>query len=342
MKFLLQTRYLAVLICFLGAVTVKAQTPTPVSSGQIVTVTTLDDGNDTICDTHCTLREAIQNASWGTVIKYAATLRGESNLGERLIIQNKNIEIQGPTEKSFDLTLVSADMAGETIQIYSDTQVKIKNITIKMSRIGNYGTLILDRISVTGNEFTIGLVGDLNATTNVKNSLFYELGIGIINSGTLNVENSTFYKLDGAGIMTMDGVSYIYNSTFAEIDGINGAIFTRRYNGQGAMSVVANSIMSVNNPRAGACSGELNHAGANIQFPGTQCGSTIKSIAPKFADFGDHGGATWTLALQPDSPAIGFGIPSVCRQIGNLDQRGKVRLTADDSACDTGAFEFAR
>ncbi len=341
MKFFLQTRYLAVLICFWGAVTVRAQTPTPVSSGQILTVTTLDDGNDNVCDTHCTLREAIQDASWGTVIKYAATLRGESNLGGRLIIQNKNIEIQGPTDKSLDLTLVGANVASEKIQILSGTQVKIKNITIKAGRIGNYGDLTLDGVTITGsNALATGLVN--HGIAHIANSLFYELEIGMINSDSLDIQNSTFYKITDTGMMTTDGTSYVQNSTFAEMSGVGGAIYTRQYFIQGGRLILTNSIVTTSNPHIGACSGTLEDGGGNIQFPRTNCGSTIKSIAPKFADFGDHGGATWTLALQPDSPAIGLGVPSICRQVGNLDQRGKVRLTADDSTCDAGAFEFAR
>jgi len=328
-----------VCVLYFAARTVQgiAQTPTP--SGQILTITKLADTDDGICDNDCTLREAIENASWGAVIKYAANLRGTSNLGDYLTIQNKNVEIQGPTDKSFDLTLIGANYAGETIQVLRDSQVKIKNLTIKKGRIGNYGTLTLEGISITGNDQTTGLVSGIDSTTNVTNSLFFQLDIGLINGGTLNMNNSTFYRISHTGMMTTDGVSYVNNTTFAEIDGIGGAVYTRHYGLSGGRLVLANSIVSNKNSFIGACSGEIEDGGGNLQFVLKSCGGNIISADPLLADFGDHGGPTWTVALQAKSPAIGGGIASICKQVGNTDQRGITRLSDNDQTCDIGAYE---
>jgi hypothetical protein len=47
------------------------------------------------------------------------------------------------------------------------------------------------------------------------------------------------------------------------------------------------------------------------------------------------------MALDAGSPAIGAGVSTICRNdaVGNVDQRGFMRVTEDDSTCDSGAYE---
>ncbi len=56
----------------------------------------------------------------------------------------------------------------------------------------------------------------------------------------------------------------------------------------------------------------------------------------------NNGGATQTIALQADSPAINAGDESVCAAapVNNLDQRGYVRRGVGSTNCSIGAYEF--
>jgi hypothetical protein len=63
--------------------------------------------------------------------------------------------------------------------------------------------------------------------------------------------------------------------------------------------------------------------------------SSRNDVNPKLGAFGDHGGATPTLALLPDSPAIDAVTSGACPE---TDQRGVPRPSG--ARCDIGAFEF--
>ncbi|MBR8835886.1 MAG: hypothetical protein DSM106950_18165 [Stigonema ocellatum SAG 48.90 = DSM 106950] len=53
-----------------------------------------------------------------------------------------------------------------------------------------------------------------------------------------------------------------------------------------------------------------------------------------------NGGPTQTIALLPDSPAIGAGDPTILPTDPTTDQRGLPRR-ASDGRTDIGAFEFS-
>ncbi len=59
------------------------------------------------------------------------------------------------------------------------------------------------------------------------------------------------------------------------------------------------------------------------------------------AGLADNGGPTKTIALQPDSPAVG-AIPASSGMCQATDQRGAIRTSATDTTCDIGAFELNR
>jgi hypothetical protein len=55
----------------------------------------------------------------------------------------------------------------------------------------------------------------------------------------------------------------------------------------------------------------------------------------------DNGGPTQTIALEPDSPAIGGGDSAVCANmpVNGIDQRGFVRPGVGHTQCSIGAYE---
>jgi hypothetical protein len=83
--------------------------------------------------------------------------------------------------------------------------------------------------------------------------------------------------------------------------------------------------------------------GHNLQWPGTDCGSTIPSLDPLLdvAGLTDNGGPTQTIALLPGSPAINAGDPDVCENppVNGVDQRGYVRPGSGHGQCSIGAYE---
>ena len=114
-----------------------------------------------------------------------------------------------------------------------------------------------------------------------------------------------------------------------------------------------NSIIA-GSSSGGSCSGPglLIDGGHNLQYPGSDCGETIRSLEPSLDPAGlqDNGGATQTLALctareEPAgcaeaSPAIDGGDQAVCRgSVGNRDQRGFVRPGIGHAKCSIGAYE---
>lgn len=80
--------------------------------------------------------------------------------------------------------------------------------------------------------------------------------------------------------------------------------------------------------------------GNNMEFPQPKpqdssdvtCVQNIMVADPKLGMLDDNGGATQTIMLQSDSPAIDTGNPATCAP---RDQRGKSRY----NACDIGAYE---
>ena len=149
----------------------------------------------------------------------------------------------------------------------------------------------------------------------------------------LNVLNSTFVgAVNREGIVVTSGLA---NVVFSTIVGANlgvGSIPTTR---------LSNSIL-----REVKCSAIVDD-GLNLQFQSTGCPGSIPAtnpdLDPRFLE--NNGGPTPTIALRPDSPAIGAIAIGDCIDQNNkpvtTDQRGFGRPDpSDPSHCDIGAYEF--
>jgi hypothetical protein len=133
-------------------------------------------------------------------------------------------------------------------------------------------------------------------------------------SGTLTVQNSTLSGnsviTDGGGIYNYGTLNYyntlIANSTSGE-DCINGS--------DGIIRDNVNNLVE-----DGTCS---------------DSGVNFLTGDPLLGPLADNGGATWTHALLPGSPAID-AVPVISCTV-TTDQRGVVR--PQGAACDIGAYE---
>lgn len=103
---------------------------------------------------------------------------------------------------------------------------------------------------------------------------------------------------------------------------------------------IRNTLLDTNKPIN--CLGTIVLGGGNIES-GDSCGlspaeSNVKEMG--LAGLEDNGGGTRTHALEPESPAIDFGIDANCSA---TDQRGILRVDVPGvgtGICDSGAFEF--
>jgi hypothetical protein len=122
---------------------------------------------------------------------------------------------------------------------------------------------------------------------------------------------------EGGGAFNQTGSLYAKNSIIAgNRDGVSGNDCEK-----GSGTVTSYGYNLVENP-------------GNCVFNATH---DITGTAPSLGPLQDNGGDTWTHALLPDSPAIGWG--SCTDSNGypiTIDQRGKPRV----GDCDIGAYEY--
>ncbi len=117
------------------------------------------------------------------------------------------------------------------------------------------------------------------------------------------------------------------------------------FKGEGAEISLKNTILADNTTpnqySALSCHEPLIDGGGNMQWPAekpsgsedTPCVPGIEFADPILRELGDYGGPVPTAALDPASPAVGFGTD--CPPPG-VDARGETR----EAPCDSGAFEL--
>ena len=230
------------------------------------------------------------------------------------------------------------------------------------------GTLSVIGSTLSDSEsFGIAInVGSGATTTNIIDSTISGNTFGGIETeasnattSKLNITNSTIAgNKGGAGISLTRLTLNVSNSTISnnEVAGIRNMI-----TGGNGVWTVKSSIIAANAGGFGDVAGAFTSGGFNlIGNPGTstgfsnganndQVGASGSPLDPKLDPLGlkDNGGPTFTIALQPDSPAIDKGTSAALS--GNLDkdQRQVFARTFDDAAVansgdgtDVGAFEL--
>ena len=241
------------------------------------TVTKTADTNDGVCDTDCSLREAIAVAN-GTVandiIEFDATLFGAAQTitlgGTTLTIANNGTLTINGTGAS--VLTVSGNNVSQVFLVNSGATAEISGLTVTAGRNtgGNGGgivanstsTLTLRSLRIMGNfgQSGGGILALSGSAVNLSDSTVSNndsarasgsLGGGIQNNlGTVNISNSTFTGNNaafGGGIFN-NGSMTISNSTFSGNTANNGAGIANgaSFTGGGSTITINNSTISGN------------------------------------------------------------------------------------------------
>lgn len=231
-----------------------------------------------------------------------------------------------------------------------------------------FGTLhVIGSTLADSESFAIGInIGSGSTTTNIVDSTISGNTFGGIETeasnattSKLNITNSTISgNKGGAGLSLTRLTLNVSNSTITnnEVAGIRNMI-----TGGNGVWTVKSSIIAANGGGFGDVAGAFTSGGFNlIGNPGTstgfangvsndQVGTPGSPLDPKLDPLGlkDNGGPTFTIALQPDSPAIDKGTSAALSGTLDKDQRQVFARTFDDATIansgdgtDVGAFEL--
>ncbi len=338
-------------------------------------VTKLTNSNDLVCDTDCSLREAVHTAglNFGTdTITFAANVFGTlSTGGSEILIQNQNVNIVGYPTLTAETLIVSG---GNTNRIFhlNNATANISGMTLANGEAGagfggailseNNSNLTLNKTIVRNNSaaaygaiYLSGGTGHITNTTINNNSANTGLAIGV--SGTLNMANTTVsanFDADGGtgiGAIYITGTANIRNSTIAfnrTSGGTGGGIYS-----DGTLNI-GNTIVSNNiaatSPDIHRASGVITSVGGNLVqntngFPlGTfsQTNDAV-NVDPLFGTLQDNGGNVTTHSLMPNSPASNGGVninavDPFDNSVLVKDARGNVDRILNLTV-DKGAFE---
>ena len=212
-----------------------------------LTVTETKDSDDGTCDAHCSLREAIAEASSGDSIEvpagtYTLTLRFELTIDKSLTITGAgsgDTIIQAAPQlkvaefRVFNITGANVAISGATVR-HGDFKIVSSG---GGGAIANSGTLTLADSTISS-SYASSFIGDVG-------------GGGVYNTGTLRVINSTISgnvaKLGGGVFNTKDGTVLLENSTVRD-NFTSNREGGRIYNDDGTLTV-NNSIVTGNGCR---------------------------------------------------------------------------------------------
>jgi CSLREA domain-containing protein len=221
-----------------------------ISQGQVqashsLTVNTLADSNDGICDaSDCTLRDAIASAESGAKIKFATGLTGTITfaMGEAEIV--RDLTIKGP---GVDVITLSGGHNNRVFSIAGDATVEISDLTIAdgfdPSGAGVLrlipGTSLTLKDVIVENSMTLSGAGGaiLNEGTLIisrsilRNNSAGTIGGAIYSFGNLTIDRSILQgnrAVNGGGAIVFEGITMNINrSSIIEnlVTNTNPAIF---------------------------------------------------------------------------------------------------------------------
>ncbi len=240
--------------------------------------------------------------------------------------------------------------------------------------VGNSGTTTITNSTIrnnTNDQFGgkgggIGNTGTMYIlNTSIINNTAFEAGGGIYNVlGHLYLTNSTVsgnFVINGTGNSPCPGggIANIWNETNpgATVVLTNSTVASNCAQGKGGgicnqsrgTLTLRNSIIAQNTGTTGAdVSGIVISEGNNLI--GSTSGNSgwvatdLQNVNPQLAPLGNNGGATWTHALLPDSPAVNGGNNQLARNPSDnsllvFDQRGKLFARFINGNVDIGAYE---
>ena len=266
-----------------------------------LTVTKTSDTNDGVCDTDCSLREAISVAANGDTITVPA---GTYNLSLGDLDVLVSVTINGSGAGS---TIIKQTQPVQRVFETAAAAVNISRVTIEGGQAGAASSVVPTHLH-GGGLHNHGVVTLTNVTFT---------GNAALNIDPANPTSGLGGAVWNAGTMTLINVTIANNTAAVSGAGIGGIAPT-----------LTNTIVANNSPDN--CSVAITAGSNNLQFPGTTCGGTIPTADPMLGPL--TGGVYPLLA---GSPAIDMGTNTGCPP---TDEPGTAR--PQGAACDIGAFEF--
>lgn len=339
-------------------------------------VTKNSDTSDLVCDTDCSLREAVHQASlnFGTeTITFAPNVFGNLTVGggSEILIQNQNVNIIGYPTLNAEVLRITGTNTNRIFHLNNAT-VTLSGMALTLGNAGagfggailaeNNSNLTLDKMIIRDNFATAyGAVYLSGGTHRIVNSTINDnsanTGLAIAVSGVLNMANTTVSgNIDadggtGIGAIYVTGTANIRNSTIAfnrTSGGTGGGIFSSGTLNIGN-SIVANNIALIS-PDIALSSGVITSIGGNLVqntngFPAGTFDQTndVTGVDPMLGALADNSGNVTTHMLMPNSPAINTGINANALDPFDLsplvnDARGS-GFSRIVSVVDKGAFE---
>ena len=309
--------------------------------GVVLTVTKTADTNDGVCNSDCSLREALAVAGTdGAVDTIVFNIPANS---PGCVGSDCTITLSSPLNPAADggrPTTINGYTGANTITLSG-------NNAIQLLLLGGGANIIATNLNITGgNGGAVEL--DNGGTLRLTNSALFgnvanNGGAFVLNAGgVLNLANvtisgnSTTSFGSAGGIWNAGGAITAVNCTIANNSARNdGGVAT--FNG--GTFTTSNTIIAANtaivNPDAFGSFTSLGHniignttGNSGFTGPGDQLGAN-----PQLAALGNNGGPTRTQALQSNSPAINAGNDTYAP---TYDQRYLLR----NGPSDIGAYEY--
>jgi CSLREA domain-containing protein len=370
--------YLRIGLCLALLLSVLAGASVAHSAGPALvefTVTKTADTNDGICDSDCSLREAViaANMAAGESLIllppgiYTLSIPGidedAAATGDLDITSNVTLCGSGAA-----LTIVDGGQIDRVFHIADSTAVvTIENVTVQNgggfygmifgAGIANYGALTLRSVTVKNNLANGGAQGIVagGGVANHKSVSIFDSTIsantalggangggGLYNSyeGAMSLLNTTVSgnttTAAGGGIFSMGSLSITSSTISGNSSNDSAGLWVLRETDIFSTIIAGNSP----GPNCKTLDGyTITSLGRNLDS-GSTCafsspGDLINSD-PRLGPLQNNGGQTYTHALQPGSPALNAAGTAGCPP---KDQRGLSR--PQGPACDIGAFEAA-
>ncbi len=225
------------------------------SGSSTLIVSKLTNSNDGVCDTDCSLREAVQaagNDAGTDNITFAFNVFGTMTLGgSEIVIQNQNVNIIGYPNLNSDTLIVSGSNTNRVFYL-DNANVTMTGFTIANGNgAGQSSTTSGGGLKAIGGSLTLNqMIVRNNSIPSVNNFPTYGGGIDAFDVNVVRIMNSTI----NSNLSTIapaanlgDAVSYITNSTISGNTGsevnssgsifISGSLYMRN-------STVANNRIS--------------------------------------------------------------------------------------------------
>jgi CSLREA domain-containing protein len=208
---------------------------------ETLTVNKTADTDDGVCNSDCSLREAIDAASTGGTINFVPSLSGQTILLGSTLLIDKDVHIDGSGLTS--QVTVSGNDRVPVLEIRQGTTVTINRLIVSNgytedwqfgAGLLNDGTLLITNSTIKDNVGREGggirNLGALEIVNSmVSNNSADNVGGGILNYGTLTLRNSIFdhnSSAAGGGILNEHGATEIQDSSFSDnaVTGPGGAV----------------------------------------------------------------------------------------------------------------------